>query len=75
VAPAPRAAATHGSPAARLEARVERLLRPLDESDEAPATARRWLVPAALSVAAAVAALVGWTHGDLVVRALPFVSS
>jgi Zn-dependent protease with chaperone function len=70
--PSPRAVATLGSPAARLEARVERLLRPLD-GDDAQVPAPRWLALAAL--AAAAAALVGWTHGDLVVRALPFVVS
>jgi BlaR1 peptidase M56 len=68
------AAATLGSPDALLAARVERLLRPLDP--EAPvASTRTRLALVALAAAVTAAVLVGWTHGDLVVRALPFVTS
>lgn len=68
------AIATLGAPEELLAVRVARLLRPL-EPDLAPHSARRWLVAAALVVTVAGAALAGWTHGDLVLRALPFVTS
>jgi hypothetical protein len=68
--PRPGAVATLGSPEALLTARVDRLLAPL----ESPAKSRA--VPALLALGALVlATLVGWMHGDLFVRALPFVSS
>jgi Zn-dependent protease with chaperone function len=67
-------AATLGAPASLLAARVSRLLRPL-EGDAAPARARAWLAGAALALAIAAGALAGWTHGDLMLRALPFVTS
>jgi hypothetical protein len=65
------AVATLGSPATLLAARVDRLLAPL----ETPVPSRA--VPALLALAALIvaAALAGWMHGDLFVRALPFVSS
>jgi hypothetical protein len=67
----PAAIATLGSPEVELAARVARLLEPL----ERPAPPRASLAIATLGAAIAAAALVGWTYGDLFVRALPFVSS
>jgi beta-lactamase regulating signal transducer with metallopeptidase domain len=67
----PAAVATFGSPEASLTARVDRLLAPLERA----APPRASLAIAALAAVVAAAALVGWMHGDLFVRALPFVTS
>jgi hypothetical protein len=67
----PAAIATLDSPEALLSARVGRLLGPLEQ----PAPRRVSLALAALVGVVAAAALAGWMHGDLFVRALPFVTS
>jgi hypothetical protein len=56
-----------------LAARVNRLLLPLHSEPVATSRARLWLVALAFAVAAAT--WLGWRHGDLVLRALPFVAS
>jgi Zn-dependent protease with chaperone function len=66
--------AAFGGPGALLAKRVDRLLRPLDREDT-PTRAGTGLILAALTLAFAGAAFAGWTHGDLVLRALPFVTS
>jgi BlaR1 peptidase M56 len=72
--PPPGAAATLGSEGERLATRVERLLRPLD-LDAGPGRTGASLALAALAAGVAAAAVLGWAHGDLVLRALPFVTS
>ena len=67
------AIATLTSPEMRLAARVNRLLRPLHVEPAPSSRARFWF--AALAIAVVAATWVGWTHGDLVLRALPFVAS
>ncbi len=66
-----------GTPEALLAARVSRLLQPLDAvaPRASTSTTTTRLVVAALVATVAGAALAGWTHGDLVLRALPFVTS
>jgi Zn-dependent protease with chaperone function len=65
----PRAAATLGSPDDRLAERVRRLLAPLEG---APTRTAVW-APLLVAGAVAVAAFLGFSHGDDVLRALPFV--
>ena len=70
----PRAAATLGARAIRLAERVDRLLRPLDREARLGHT-RVAIATSALALAVVFAALLGWTNGDDVLRALPFVRS
>ncbi len=67
------AIATLTSPSILLAARVNRLLAPLRSEPAAPSRGRLWF--AALAAAVAAATWAGWTHGDLFLRALPFVAS
>jgi hypothetical protein len=59
-----------------LDARVRRLLAPLD-AEAAPAASRRWALALALALGTtlALAALAGFTYGDLALRALPIVTT
>jgi Zn-dependent protease with chaperone function len=68
----PLAAARLDGPGRALAARVERLLAPLD-AEARPA--RRRTVALAVATVLLVAAWVGFAHGDLALRALPFVAS
>lgn len=65
----PAAFARLDGPGGALAARVERLLAPL----EAQRPARRRTVALAVTATLLVAAWLGFAHGDLALRALPFV--
>lgn len=67
------AVATLESPARLLAARIDRLLRPL-EGDAPRVATRARAALGALVLVVALAAFAGWSHGDLVLRALPFVT-
>jgi hypothetical protein len=68
--PRPAALARLDGPGGALAARVERLLAPL-EAERRPT--RRRTVALAVTATLLVAAWIGFAHGDLALRALPFV--